>query len=75
VRRRLKAAVRGLPPGLARPAYDYVLIARAGAVTCPFRDLERDLVLALGRVHRTQPLAAKPGNVGAGPRSGAGRQT
>jgi ribonuclease P protein component len=33
VRRRLKEAVRALPPGLARPGHDYVLIARAGAFT------------------------------------------
>ena len=86
VRRRLKAAVRDLSPGLARPGYDYVLIARAGAVSCPFTHLQHDLAAALGRVHRmrpqvaggasggTQPLAAKPGQVRAGRKSGAGRR-
>ena len=56
VRRRLKEAVRALPPGLARPGHDYVLIARAGAFTCPFALLQRDLATAFGRVHRGQPF-------------------
>lgn len=55
VRRRLKEAVRALPPGLARPNHDYVLIARAGAVACSFEQLQGDLAVALGRVHRPRP--------------------
>lgn len=52
VRRRLRAAVVALPPGLARPEYDYVLIARQGAIAGPFALLQRDLADALSRVHR-----------------------
>jgi ribonuclease P protein component len=62
VRRRLRAAVGALPPDLARPGHDYVLIARAGAVTSSFAHLQRDLVAAFARVHRTQssPLVTDP---------------
>jgi len=58
VRRRLKEAVRALAPGLARPGHDYVLIARAGAYSCPFALLQRDLAVAFGRVHRALPHVA-----------------
>lgn len=78
VRRRLKEAVRALPPGFARPGHDYVLIARAGAFACPFALLQRDLAVAFGRVHQALP----PGADGAtdyaphpvsGPGKGSGR--
>lgn len=75
VRRRLKAAVRGLPALLARPGHDYVVIARAGAVTCLFRELERDLAAALKRVHRTQAASGKPAKVERAQSSSQGRRT
>jgi len=54
VRRRLRALAAALGPPLVRPGYDYVLIARPGAVGRTYRDLEADLQLALERVHRPQ---------------------
>jgi ribonuclease P protein component len=78
VRRRLKEAVRALPAGLARPGHDYVLIARAGASSCPFRLLQRDLAVAFGRVHRVLPSVTDDATDHAlqpvsGPDSGNGR--
>ncbi len=52
VRRRLKSAVREISE-LARPDFDYVVIARTAAIDRPFADLKSDLSLALTRIHRT----------------------
>lgn len=52
-RRRLREVARAVLPGLARPGWDYVLVARPGAtVTRPFAELLADLALALASVHR-----------------------
>lgn len=56
-RRRLKEAVRLTAPAHAWEGYDYVLIARGGAVQRPFTDLIKDLERALGHVH--EPSSAK----------------
>ena len=50
-RRRLKEAVRLTAPELAVEGYDYVLIARSGAVQRPFTELIKDLERALMKVH------------------------
>ena len=50
-RRRLKEAVRLAAPKLAVEGYDYVLIARSGAVQRPFTELIKDLERALMKVH------------------------
>lgn len=51
-KRRLRAIARDLLPRLARPGWDYVLVARPGAtVDRPFADLQRDLETALASVH------------------------
>jgi ribonuclease P protein component len=52
IRRRLKAAVRGVSPDHARGNFDYVLIARKPALTSAFGAIVSDLVKALERVHR-----------------------
>jgi ribonuclease P protein component len=52
IRRRLKAAVRGVSPDHARGDFDYVLIARKPALTSAFAAIVADLVKALERVHR-----------------------
>jgi ribonuclease P protein component len=49
-RRRLKAAAGEIMPGHAAPAFDYVLIGRAGTVDRPYDALCRDLVAALKRL-------------------------
>ncbi|MBV1707037.1 MAG: ribonuclease P protein component [Hyphomicrobiales bacterium] len=57
IRRRLRAAVAasaGLP---FRPGHDYVLVARLGALTMPFVDLQRELAHALG----SKPARASQG--------------
>ena len=56
-RRRLKEAVRLAAPALALEGYDYVLIARGGAVQRPFIELIKDLERALAHVH--EPPSAK----------------
>jgi ribonuclease P protein component len=49
-RRRLRAAAAAVLPRHARPAYDYVLIARAGTLTRRFGDLLTDLEVGLKRL-------------------------
>lgn len=51
IRRRLKAAVDELAASHSRPGYDYVLVARAAALTCPYGALKKDLEAAFQRVH------------------------
>jgi ribonuclease P protein component len=52
-KRRLRALARAVLPGLARPGWDYVLVARpAATVSRPFTDLLADLASALASVHR-----------------------
>lgn len=50
-RRRLKEAVRLTASSGARAGYDYVLIARGGAVQRPFTEVIKDLQRALIKVH------------------------
>jgi ribonuclease P protein component len=54
-KRRMREAARALLPGLARPGFDYVVIARGGAPTRPWPRLLDDMKSALIR------LAADPG--------------
>ncbi len=51
-RRRLVAAARALLPGPARPGYNYVIVARAAVLTCPFDRLLSDLGTAFARITR-----------------------
>jgi ribonuclease P protein component len=55
IRRRLKAAVRGLAHEHAQRDFDYVVIARRPALDCKFAALAADLAKAFERVH------ARPG--------------
>jgi ribonuclease P protein component len=50
VRRRLREMVRGKPVSAFAPGYDYVLIGRRTALTCPFGDMARELDGALRRI-------------------------
>jgi ribonuclease P protein component len=65
-RRRLKEIARLHMPRLAKPGYDYVLIARPVAVGCPYDHLVQDLDYALMRlgahIHRApkQPFTPRP---------------
>ena len=52
IRRRLKAAVRGVGPDHAKRDFDYVLIARRPALTSEFAALVSELAKAFARVHR-----------------------
>ncbi len=56
-RRRLKEAVRLAASGQAVEGYDYVLIARGGAVQRPFIEVINDLQRALTKVH--EPSSGK----------------
>ena len=52
-KRRLRALVREVLPGMARAGWDYVLVARPEAtVSRDFADLRRDLEGALRSLHR-----------------------
>ncbi len=51
IRRRLKAAVREVFPGRARPGHDYVLIARSAAMTRDYADILDDVKRALLTLH------------------------
>jgi ribonuclease P protein component len=51
IRRRLKAAVRGLAHEHTQRDFDYVLIARRPALDCDFAALVADLTKAFARVH------------------------
>ncbi len=52
VRRRLRALTAALEPDKLRQGFDYVLIARTGAIGRAFADLKADLDHALLRVHQ-----------------------
>ncbi len=55
-KRRMRAAAHELLTHLARPGWDYVLVARPQAtVARPFTDLLADLRSALTSVHRAKP--------------------
>lgn len=55
-KRRMRAVAREVMATLARPGWDYVLVARPGAtVSRPFTDLLADLTSALTSVHRAKP--------------------
>ena len=66
IRRRLKAAVSLTSERLARPGFDYVVIARAPAGTRVFTDLLRDFELGFDRLHSRPP---KPQGERAGPKN------
>jgi ribonuclease P protein component len=55
IKRRLKAAVRGILPDHARPDFDYVIVARRPALDAAFSVLVSDLVDALKRVNVRTP--------------------
>jgi len=50
IRRRLRAAARNIMSA-ARPGFDYVLVARRGALAVPFDVLIKDLERAFKKVH------------------------
>lgn len=52
IRRRLREVVRKTFPDLAKPCYDYVLIARAVSSNRPYEMLIKDLRYALHTVHK-----------------------
>ena len=57
-RRRLKETARLVAGAHARPGYDYVVIARQGALTRSFTQLQKDLCSALEGVHKEQSAGA-----------------
>ena len=60
-RRRLRSAATAVLPEAGRPGTDYVLIARAGTVRRPYRELVRDLRVALERVATAKPRSRREG--------------
>lgn len=63
VRRRLREMVRLKPEAAFTPGFDYVLIGRRSALTCPFSDMAAELDGALRRV-ATGAAATRPLNRG-----------
>lgn len=54
-KRRLRALAREILPGMARPGWDYVIVAKPEAtISRVFNDMRADLVTALQSVHRGQ---------------------
>jgi len=51
-RRRMREAARRVLPVHGEPGCDYVLVARQAVLTCPFAELERQLIEALRRLRR-----------------------
>lgn len=49
-RRRLREAARQVPVELLAPGFNYVLVARPAALTCPFQQLRSDLETCLRRL-------------------------
>lgn len=55
-KRRLRALAREMMPDLARPGWDYVLVAKPDAtVARDFKDLKADLAAAFRSVHKDRP--------------------
>jgi ribonuclease P protein component len=61
-RRRLREAARRILPGAAEPGFNYVIVARPAALTCPFDLLLQDLATAFARITRrpARPPRASP---------------
>lgn len=74
IRRRLKDALRRAVVGVAAPATDYVVIARAEAATLPFEDLCRQMRQAVERLARP-PGADDGGRRPAATKAGRSRST
>jgi ribonuclease P protein component len=60
IRRRLRAAVRGLDAMAMRPHHDYVVVGRRAALTCDFSTMLDDLRSALQRLERQGPKRKAP---------------
>lgn len=61
IKRRLREVARLRLDSLARSGHDYVLIGREPALARDFADLEKDLISALKRLHRSPRNAADKG--------------
>ncbi len=59
-KRRLREAARRLLPQAFEPLHDYVIIARAAVLTCPFQSLVDDLSKACDRVLTVKPRRPPP---------------
>lgn len=49
-RRRLRAAIDSLPRVVFAPGWNYVVVARGAALTCPFSQLRSDLEACIRRL-------------------------
>jgi ribonuclease P protein component len=59
IRRRLKAAVKGVQMNHARPDFDYVVVARRPALEAKFEALVGELARGLDRLHREPPQPSR----------------
>jgi len=60
-RRRLAEAARAVIGQTASPGFDYVIVARSAALTCPFDRLLEELTAAFQRIHRSARRGRGPG--------------
>jgi ribonuclease P protein component len=72
MRRRLKEVIRGLAPGLARDDFDYVVVARQGALTQSFGDLAAGFRTALAKLDRSSSSSRDRSTDGSRDRAGRG---
>ena len=55
-KRRMRALAREVLPGLARPGWDYVLVAKPEAtISREYKDRLTDFATALASIHKTRP--------------------
>lgn len=64
IRRRLKAALADVADLHAHTGFDYVIIARPGALDRPFAALKKDFEDALVRVHHSNRVRRQPSSRG-----------
>jgi ribonuclease P protein component len=63
-RRRLRAAIDSLPQVVFAPGWNYVVVARGAALTCPFRQLRSDLEAS---IRRLTPVGVAPSSSSSAP--------
>jgi ribonuclease P protein component len=64
IRRRLRAAAQAILPKSGRTGFDYVLVARRGALTAPFDSILTEMQHALARLHGARQSGGRTARVG-----------
>jgi len=78
IRRRLRAAVREALPSVAKPGFDYVIVARRAVIDAQFQGLIDDISRGVARLHsgsRRRPSPPRPSPVEGAAGSAAAERT